>query len=229
MGTLFAALTPDVEKLNVDVPAINFSLLLQRATPFDQFQTLLFFVNPDSMEQAIGLGLNQELWVRGEPSGYANHVTGRPLRPLPGSIPKQMLVTVALLDQQVSNLGSQLLGRTLRLGTLEGSVMRGLAGMPDLTGPQDSAYVVYDTGSFDVAIPRHRPFIPPLLNRSALPNRCDPHGLRGRIPASLDQLLGFFAPGGRIENFCADGVCDASQPSEIPYGATTPCDPLNPP
>jgi pimeloyl-ACP methyl ester carboxylesterase len=229
MGTLFAALTPDVRKLNVDVPAINFSLLLQRATPFDRFQTLLFFVNPDSMEQAIGLGLNQELWVRGEPSGYANHVTGRPLRPLRGSIPKQMLVTVALLDQQVSNLGSQLLGRTLRLGTLEGSVMRGLAGMPDLSGPQDSAYVVYDTGSFDVANPRHRPVIPPLRNVSAQSNRCDPHGLRGRIPASLDQLLGFLAPGGRIENFCADGVCDASQPYEIPYGAAEPCAPFDSP
>ena len=228
MGTLFAALTPDVRKLNVDVPAINFSLLLQRATPFDPFQTLLFFVNSDPMEQAIGHGLNHELWVRGEPAGYANHVTGRPLRPLPGSIPKQMLVTVALLDQQVSNLGSQLLGRTLRLGTLEGSVMRGLAGMPDLTGPQDSAYVVYDTGSFDVANPAHRPFIPPLRNVSPQPNRCDPHPLRGTIPASLDQLLTFLAPGGRIENFCTDGACDASQPYELPGGKAAPCDPLNP-
>jgi pimeloyl-ACP methyl ester carboxylesterase len=228
MGTLFAALTPDVEKLNVDVPAINFSLLLQRATPFIEFQFLLFFVNPDPMEQAIGLGLNHELWVRGEPAGYANHVTGRPLRPLPGSIPKQMLVTVALLDQQVSNLGSQLLGRTLRLGTLEGSVMRGLAGMPDLTGPQDSAYVVYDTGSFDVDNRAHRFFIPPLVNQPPQRNGCDPHGLRATIPASLDQLLSFFAPGGRIENLCADGVCDASQPYEIPGGAAAPCDPQNP-
>jgi hypothetical protein len=140
-----------------------------------------------------------------------------------------MLVTVALLDQQVSNLGSQLLGRTLRLGTLEGSVMRGLAGMPDLAGPQDSAYVVYDTGSFDVANQAHQRFIPPLMNQTAVSNGCDPHPLRGTIPASLDQLLGFFAPGGRIENFCADGVCDASQPYEIPNGRATPCDPRNPP
>ncbi len=226
MGTFFAALTPDVQKLNVDVPAINFSLLLQRATPFIQFQTLVNLLNADALEQSIGFGLNHELWVRGEPAGYANHVTGQPLRPLPGSIPKQMLVTVALLDQQVSNLGSQLLGRTLRLGTLEGSAMRGLAGMPDTSGPQDSAYVVYDTGSFDVTNPLHTRFIPPLVNRPARPNGCDPHGRRGFIPASVDQLLGFFSPGGRIENFCADGVCDASEPNEIPFGADAPCDPL---
>jgi hypothetical protein len=228
MGTFFAALTPDVEKLNVDVPAINFSLLLQRATPFEQFRALVFFLGLDPMEEAIGYGLNHELWVRGEPAGYANHVTGRPLRPLPGSIAKQMLVTVALYDQQVANLGSQLLGRTLRLGTLEGSVMRGLAGMPDTNGPQDSAYIVYDTGSFDVENPRHRRFIPPLANQIPPRNKCDPHGLRALIPASLDQLLGFFTPGGRIENFCADGACDASEPYEIPNGAVSACDPLSP-
>jgi hypothetical protein len=228
MGTMFAALTPDVAKLNVDVPAINFSLLLQRAKPFKPFEFLVGFVNADPMEQAIGYGLNHELWVRGEPAGYANHVTGAPLRPLRGSPPKQMLVTVAWLDQQVSNLGSQLLGRTLRLGTLEGSLQRGLAGMPDTTGPQDSAYVVYDTGSYDVDNPAHRPFIPPLGNRPSLldDDRCDPHSIRGLIPASIDQLLGFLAVDGRIENFCADGVCDASEPNEIPFGAAEPCDPL---
>jgi hypothetical protein len=230
MGTMFAALTPDVEKLNVDVPAINFSLLLQRAKPFKLFETFVGFVNGDPMEQAIGYGLNHELWVRGEPAGYANHVTGEPLRPLRGSPPKQVLVTVAWLDQQVSNLGSQLLGRTLRLGTLEGSLQRGLAGMPDTTGPQDSAYVVYDTGSYDVDNAAHRPYIPPLGNRPPLldDNRCDPHPIRGLIPASIDQLLGFLAPGGQVENFCADGVCDASEPNEIPRGAVAPCNPLAP-
>jgi hypothetical protein len=226
MGTMFAALTPDVERLNVDVPAINFSLLLQRATPFIEFQQLLNLVSTDPMDQAIGLGLNQELWVRGEPSGYANHVTGRPLAPLPGAKRKRMLVTAALLDQQVSNLGSHLLARTLRLPMLEGSVLRGLPGIPDGTGPQASAYVVYDTGSFDVANPAHAPFIPPLVNRPPTRNECDPHGLRGVIPASIEQLLGFLRPGGVIENHCADGVCDASEPNEIPFGATEPCDPL---
>jgi hypothetical protein len=226
MGTMFAALTPDVERLNVDVPAINFSLLLQRATPFIDFQTLLNLVNPDPTEQAIGLGLNQELWVRGEPSGYATHITGRPRSPLPGVNRKKMLVTAALLDQQVSNLGSHLLARTLRLPMLEGSALRDLPSIPDSFGPQASAYVIYDTGSFDPANPAHSRFIPPLVNRPAVPNRCDPHGLRGLIPASIDQLLGFFTEGGVIENHCADGVCDASEPNEIPFGAAAPCDPL---
>jgi hypothetical protein len=230
MGTMFAALTPDVRKLNVDVPAINFSLLLQRAKPFKQFEIFVGFVNGDPTEQLVGYGLNHELWVRGEPAGYANHVTGKPLAPLRGSPRKQVLVTAAWLDQQVSNLGSQLLARTLRLGMLEGSLQRGLPGIPDTTGAQESAYVVFDTGSYDLANDAHRRFIPPIGNRPPLfdDNRCDPHNQRQVIPASIDQLLGFLTPDGGIENFCADGVCDASEPNELPRGATVPCDPLAP-
>ena len=41
-----------------------------------------------------------------------------------------------------------------------------------------------------------------------------------------DQLLTFLTPDGELENFCADGVCDASEPSEIPFGDAAPCDPL---
>ena len=223
MGTMFAALTPDVQKLNVDVPAINFSLLLHRATPFLQFETLITLLNRDAMDQAVGLALQHELWVRGEPAGYATHVTSNPL---PGTNAKQVLATVALYDHQVANLGSQLLGRTLRLGTLEGSTMRGLAGQPDLSGPQDSGYIVYSTGSFDPNNPLHTPFIPPLVNEQVQIDKCDPHGRRGFIPASIAQLTTYFKPGGKLENFCSDdGVCNASEAYEWPNGVT-PCDPL---
>ena len=223
MGTMFGALTPDVDKLNVDVPAINFSLLLHRATPFLQFETLITLLNRDALDQALGLGLQHELWVRGEPAGYATHVTSNPL---PGTNAKQVLATVALYDHQVANLGSQLLGRTLRLGTLEGSAMRGLAGQPDLEGPQDSGYVVYSTGSFDPNNPLHLPFIPPLVNEQVQIDKCDPHGRRGFIPASVAQLQQYFTPGGKLENHCTDdGVCNASEPNEWPNGLT-PCDPL---
>ncbi len=217
MGTFFAALTPDIEKFNVDVPAINFTLLLQRATPFIQFQAIIDLINSDPLDQALVIGLEGELWVRGEPAGYANHVTGHVLPPFPGTPAKKMLVTAALYDQQVANLASQLLARTLRIGAIEGSVMTNLPGIPDVVGPQDSAYVVYDTQSFDLSKPSNLPFVPPLVNRPARRNRCDPHGRRGLIPASVDQLLTFLAPGGQVENFCNDdGVCNASEPYEIP-------------
>jgi hypothetical protein len=224
MGTFFASLTADVEKFNVDVPAINFTLLLQRATPFNQFQQIIDLLNSDPVAQALTIGLEGELWVRGEPAGYANHVTGAVLPPLPGSFPKQMLVTAALYDQQVANLGSQLLARTLRVGSLEGSVMTSLPGIPDVAGPQDSAYIVYDTGSLDPARPSNAALIPPLVNRPpASAGSCDPHGRRAFIPASVDQLFAFYQGEG-IRNFCSDDrLCNASQPSERPNdGAVCP-------
>ena len=224
MGTLFAATTPDAERLNVDVPAINFSLLLQRATPFLQFQLLLDLLTPDAMQQAIGIGLTHEMWVRGEPAGYATHVTQDPL---PGVEAKRILMTVARYDQQVSNLGSLLAGRTLRLPNLAGSVLQDVPGLPDEAGPLDSAFVVYDTGSFDPAIPEHLPFIPPPANLQAQGNNCDPHGRRALIPASIQQLLTFLAPDGQAVNFCSDdGLCNASEPFEIPFGDDEPCDPV---
>jgi hypothetical protein len=239
MGLMFSALTPDVIKHNVDVPAINFGLLLQRATPFIQFQFILDISvgNEDpvtqAMVQAIGLSLLHEIWVTGESAGYATHITKNPL---PGTPRKQVLMTMAWLDQQVSNQATEIAARTLNLPSLEGSLLSGLRQIPDVAGPLGSAFVVYDTGSFDLADPAHEPFIPPLANLPAEPNGCDPHGRRALIPASLRQLSEFFKPGGTIENFC-DGLCDADAsivemgPAgndyrlEIPNGDPAPCMP----
>jgi hypothetical protein len=44
--------------------------------------------------------------------------------------------------------------------------------------------------------------------------------VRATIPASVDQLLTFLQPGGRVVSFC-DGVCDGTIPYEQPPGG--PC------
>lgn len=233
MGNMFAALTPDVERLLVDVPAINFSLLLDRASPFRAFEQIGNITSSDRMIFSIGLGLSHESWVRGEPAGYATHITDDPLPGVP--FVKRILMQVALHDQQVSNLGAQLAGATLRLPVHESSVMQDLAGMNDSNGPQDSAYVVYDTAAFDLSNPAHLPFVPPLGNDQVPQtvngidsSKCDPHGRQAFIPAALDQLEAFFHPTGLIENFCTDdGVCNASSPNEFPFGVPIPCDPLS--
>jgi pimeloyl-ACP methyl ester carboxylesterase len=226
MGTWFAALTPDVEKFGLDVPAINFSCLLQRSTQFSVYDELLVGIGiTDPMDALLGLGLLHELWVSGEPAGYARHITSDPL---PGAgEPKKILMTPAWLDKQVSNQCTEIAARTLELSNLApGSVQRGLQGIPDREGPLESAYVMYDTGAFDLFNPAHAPFIPPLANQ--IPSSvCDPHGARPSIPASIRQLARFLQPGGQVENFC-DGDCDASEPEEISNGAAAPCDPLAP-
>ena len=226
MGTWLAALTPDVERFGLDVPAINFSCLLQRSTQFGlgspfSFEDLLQSIGiTDPLKTMLGLHVLGELWVSGEPAGYALHVTSDPL---PGSgSPAKILMTPAWLDKQVSNQCTEIAARTLGLVSHEGSLQQGLQGIPDTVGPQDSALVMYDTGSFDLFNPLHAPFIPPLSNEIPSPV-CDPHGARPSIPAGILQLVTFLQPGGQIHSFCS-GVCDAGTILEQP---PTPCDPLN--
>jgi len=228
MGLMFTALYPQVVAANVDVPAINFGFLVQRAKPFKSFQAVLEVIDPDPMVQLIGVAMIHELWVKGEPAGYAHHITGNTLAPLPGTSPKDVLMTVARYDQQVSHLGAQIAAATLGLRNLPGSVLTDLPGVPDVSGSMRSGHIVYDTGAYQAGTATGG-FIPPPVNRPAGDddNRCDPHGLRFTIPASLGQLLRFLQPGGVIENFC-HGVCDASGPLELPGGLDTPCDPFAP-
>jgi hypothetical protein len=224
MGTWFSALTPDVERFGVDVPAINFSCLLQRSTQFSAYDTLLDGIGiNDPLDKLLGLQLLHELWVSAEPAGYARHITRDPLPGTGGA--KRILMTPAWLDKQVSNQCTEIAARTLQLSNLApGSLQRGLQGIPDADGPLDSAYVMYDSGAFDLFNPAHAPFIPPLANQ--IPSsKCDPHGARPATPAGIQQTFNFLRPGGQVENFC-NGDCDAGDPTEIAGGAETPCDPL---
>jgi hypothetical protein len=233
MGTFLAALSPDIERFNVDVGASNFAMLLSRATPFRELEDVLFFfTQPDVTLQALGVQMIQELWTRGEPAGYARFVTGLNDPPLPGSIAKKLLMTVARFDHQVSNQASEILARTLRIPSLIGSAEPGKPGIPDLEGPLDSALVYYESGGLDPVL--HPLDVPPLDNRRVQRGQCDPHSARLTTPASLDQLFAFLQPDGVIWNLC-DGLCDgrdalgAPLPDEIPGGASQPCLPDPPP
>jgi hypothetical protein len=221
MGTLVAALTPDIERFNIDVPAMNFSLLTQRSTQFTAFESLFQSIGlTDPMETLVLLSLQHELWVRAEPAGYIHLLT-----PQVAQNAKKMLMTVVWLDKQVSNQASEILARALGIGNHEGSVLQDIVGIPEVSGPQDSAMVIYDTGAFDLFFAPHEPFIPELANTIAHP-RCDPHGERLTIPVSVMQAIDFLQPDGRIINFC-NGVCDAAEPDEQPGGGPV-CDPLMP-
>jgi hypothetical protein len=225
-GTMYAALSQDILKYNIDVPAMNFSVLQQRSTQFPVFFQLIQAVGmTDAMQYAVVQQLQHEQWVSGEPAAYVRNVTGLVDDPLPNTPPKQLLMTVSWLDKQVSNQASEMLARSLGIPQLNGSVVAQLPGIPDRDAGAsglESALVVYDTGYFDIYDPAHQPFLPPLANLIPSP-KCDPHGIpRLSIPASIEQLGAFLRPGGRIFNFC-DGACDAQSAEERPAQA---CNPL---
>jgi hypothetical protein len=219
MGTYLAGLTPDIVRFAIEVGAVNFSCLLQRATPFALFDTLVASLGvTDPMHYAGALAAAHELWASAEPVSVIHHVTGDPL---PGSgPPKRILMSTAFLDHQVSNTCSEIAARTMGLPNLVGSIVQGLPGMPDLPGPLDSAYVLTDLGEIDILNPAHQASVPPLANLRATGN-CDPHGRRSTTLASLLQFQEFLRPGGRIVNTC-DGLCDGGTPDEQPASGCVP-------
>lgn len=223
MGLMFAALSPDVENVLVNVPGINFSLLLPRSTAFLVFEAAIRLTGvTDPIQQRMLLLLTHELWVRGESAGYATHVTRDPL---PGTNVKNVLLTAALYDQLVTNLATELAARTLGVPSLEGSILPARPGIPDVSGPVSGAVQFYDAGTFDPNDPVQASFIPPLTNVQPVANRCDPHGRQAFIPASIDQLFEFLRPGGEIRSFC-NGACDGGEPYELPYNGARPCNPF---
>lgn len=230
-GTMYAALNADTIRHNVDVPAMNFSVLEQRSTQFPVFLDLIKAVGlSDPLELALLVSIQHEIWASAEPAAYIRNITGTVDPTLPGSPPKSMLVTVAFLDKQVSNQATNIFSRSMGIPNLEGSIQAQMPGLPDVNADIGSsnpglvsAMQIYDTGFFDIFDPAVDPFLPPLAN--IIPSsKCDPHGVaRLSIPASIEQLQAFLQPGGKIYNFC-DGICDALIANEQPSFA---CDPLN--
>lgn len=223
MGLMFAALSPDVERVHADVPGISFALLLPRSTAFLPFDAAIQLTGvTDPIQRGLLLNLTHELWVRGESAGYATHITENPL---PGSTVKQVLLTAALYDQLVSNLATELAARTLKIPSINGSILPNRPGLPDVDGPVPSGVIYYDAAAFDPNDPRQQAFIPPLADLPGAINRCDPHGDQAYIPAAIDQLFEFLRPGGQVQNFC-NGLCDAAESYERPHGNDGPCDPF---
>jgi hypothetical protein len=209
---------PDWTRASLGVPAMNYSVLLNRSVDFDTYKLFLDPAYPNPMTQQLALSLIQMLWDRSEPNGYAHRMT---TDPLPNTPPHQVLMNVALGDHQVTNYQADVEARTI--------------------GAQIHAPVVYDGRwpNFDVAwdIPRiaSYPFagsaivywdggpvrpdpmnpgqvlgsdVPPLGNVANKSGK-DPHGLPRIEPAEQQMVSDFLRPdaASSISDTCNGGPC----------------------
>ena len=78
-GGALTAVEPDVTRSVLYVPGMNYSLLLTRSIDFADYALILYPSYPDEGQRPLLLSLIQSLWDRGEPNGYANHMTDDPL------------------------------------------------------------------------------------------------------------------------------------------------------
>jgi len=229
-GGAIMALAEDFDRGFLAVPASNYSTLLHRSIDFNPFFAILNGTYPDELDQLTIFPLIQQLWDRGEPQGYLPHI-------LPGDLsdpprPHKILIHMATYDSEVSNLGTEIMVRSLGIPQLA-PVARSFVGIPELAAPFDgSAFVeinpqrgfgrCHTPGATDAGAmcttdadcpgagdPAGRTQcaagIPPLVNLPPLFNN-GAHGST-RNTASGQQLENFLRDGGFVEQFCT-GPCD---------------------
>jgi hypothetical protein len=230
-GLAIMSIVEDVERGFLSVAGANYSTLLHRALPFNPFLAVLRARYPDFLDQQLLVALVQQLWDRAEPQSYMSHLVSGGLSDPP--VPHDVLIHMATHDSQVSNLGTEIMVRSLGIPQLA-PAHRTFFGVPEMAAPfAGSALVEIDTGS---GVSRcHAPGasnagavcasdadcpgpgdpstrtecasgVPPLTNRPpAFENGA--HGSASFSEAAVRQVDAFLRVGGRVEQFCV-GPCD---------------------
>ncbi len=109
-GGALTAVEPDITRTVLYVPGMNYSTLLTRSVDFADYATILYPAYPDQGARPLLLSLIQSMWDRGEPDGYANHMT---TDPLPNTPAHKVLIQMAWGDHQVANVQTEVEARTI--------------------------------------------------------------------------------------------------------------------
>jgi hypothetical protein len=208
-GTL-TAISPDVQRATLGVPAMNYSTLLQRSTDFGQYAAVMNTSYPDELERPLLFSLIQQLWDRSDPNGYAQHMT---TDPYPGTPQHVVLMQSAVGDHQVANVAADVEARTIgariranpvdpgRSHDVNPFYAIGRTGFPT----SGSVYEPWDAGaSFNALAPAAN--TPPVTSDA----NQDPHGVPRRTPAAQDQKSQHMRLDGSITDHCAGGPCQSA-------------------
>lgn len=205
MGGALAAIATDFTRAVLGVPAMNYSILLQRSVDWDVYEAIYNPAYPNEIERGLGLLLIQMLWDRGEANGYAQHMTDDPL---PGTPPHQVLLHVAFGDHQVAPVAAEIEARTIGAGIHWPAVVDGR--LPDVEPywgidriadyPYDgSAIIIWDSGAP----------VPPLDNQPPREGE-DPHSdPRSDVMARV-QKAEFLRSDGAVIDVCEGAPCFAA-------------------
>jgi hypothetical protein len=223
-GGALTALAPDFTRSVLYVPGMNYSTLLTRSVDFADYALILYPSYPDEGERPLLLSMIQMMWDRGEPDGYANHMT---TDPLPNTPQHKVLIEMAYGDHQVANVATEVEARTIRaplrrpvvdafrlpdlferpfprmgvLGPLTGSAARG------------SGMFVWDIGPKRDEGGETKGTDPPPTTNEAPDDSfgVDPHDtVIEESPLIRKQIADFLKVNGRITDPCAAHPCYAA-------------------
>ncbi|TDC61735.1 hypothetical protein E1200_28305 [Actinomadura sp. GC306] len=200
MGGALTAVSTDIRRAVLGVPAMNYSTMLNRSSDFPTYGRILDLFYPDKLDQQIGIALIQMLWDRGEANGYAWHMTDDPL---PGTPEHRVLMHVAFGDHQVAPVAAEVQARTIGARVHAPAVRPGRKpdkvpywGIPKFGASHEgSAMIIWDSGS------PH----PPLTNTAPTEGR-DPHS-DPRNNADARRQKAIFLKTGVVQDVCGGGPC----------------------
>jgi hypothetical protein len=206
LGGVYMGTTTEVERGVLDVLGQPYNLLLTRSVDFEDFFGLLRATYSDPVDIAYLLGALQLMWDRVEPTGYTHRIIDDPL---PGTPSHQVLMTAALGDHQVTNLGAHHMARSAGVGHLDTGIQE-IWGLPPFRdGTAGSALVEYEFG------------LPPDPVCNQPQTACDdPHGKLRQLPEARMQIDTFLRTGDVVD-YCT-GACSFPAQSGCEPGEGTP-------
>jgi hypothetical protein len=196
-GTSVIAYDPEIERGVVGVGGGNYSMMLERSSDWPTYRTIVYGAYPDTLDLVLLIGLMQMRWDHTETAGIAHVVLdGAPL----GVSPKQVLVHMAIGDDEVPNISTHWQARTMGIPVLSPSVEEPF-GLELAEGPQGSALVIMDGAA--PAIPAENVPAP----------TTGMHSLTRNQPATWRQMARFYETGEIVNEcdgacFCAEGACE---------------------
>jgi hypothetical protein len=214
-GGVVCAVIPDAQRCVLGVPGQDYAVLLPRssdyvATPGHFAYSQIFDTSyPDQSQRQLTLDLIQMLWDRGDPEGFASHMTDHPLRDTPVH---HVLMQVAWGDHQVANIEAETEARTMGAELAAPALVPGREGKwrdpfwgltpMSVSALNGSAIVMYDVGP--VRTVDNQVFGTNAPPRADRPNRSgvDPHEAPRNAPCGQQQKSDFLMPNGLVTEPC---------------------------
>ncbi len=183
-GGVYMALSTDVTRGYLGVPGQPYSLLLNRSKDFTKYLAIMTYAVPDPVDRQVDIALIQMLWDRAEPDGYSAYISSDML---PNTPKHNVLLHIALGDQQVTPLGGEEMARTVGAVNIS-PVNREVFGITDKPAPYTggNAMAEWDFGNKPAPLTN----IPPPDSDGP-----DTHGKVRALPEAQTQIDQFLRTG----------------------------------
>ena len=195
MGTTVCGLDPVITRCALQVGAVNYSLLLERSRDWPTYQTTLNGAYPDPLDDVLVINLMQQQWDRTEATSMADVLIGAGV---PGSPQKHVFMQMAIADDEVSNLATEMQARTMGIPVLTPSPYVPW-GLQASSTPVPNGLVIFDFG-LGATIP---------ATNQAPPDNTVHGGIRNKKATTL-MLKHFFDTGEVMQLCTAPTGCDCT-------------------